>query len=100
MNIDSTNMQPKHWLTIASEIEKNYEQYDGFVITHGTDTMAYTAAALSYLIQNSPKPVVITGAQKPINMDNTDARVNLLDSLQAASHDRVYGRHGRKKRAY
>src|SRR5574344_1825939 len=91
MNIDSTNMQAEHWLTIAAAIEKNYAQYDGFVITHGTDTMAYTAAALSDLIQDSEKPVIVTGAKKPINMENTDARVNLLDSLELASCDKTYG---------
>ena len=69
LNIDSTNMQPKHWLAMAEAIETHYEEYDGFVICHGTDTMAYTAAALSYLIQSSAKPVVITGAQKPIDME-------------------------------
>jgi L-asparaginase len=91
LNIDSTNMQPKHWLTIAKAIENQYEEYDGFVICHGTDTMAYTASALSYLIQNSPKPIVITGAQKPIDMENTDARTNLSDSLRFASDDRAHG---------
>lgn len=90
-NIDSTNMQPCHWLTVASVIEEHYNQYDGFVICHGTDTMAYTAAALSYLIQDSPKPIVITGAQKPIDMENTDARTNLMDSLRFASCSRAYG---------
>ena len=90
-NIDSTNIQPKHWLAIASAIEEHYEAYDGFVICHGTDTMAYTAAALSYLIQDSLKPIVITGAQKPIDMENTDARINLADSLRFASCDRAYG---------
>ena len=63
MNLDSTNMQPKNWLQIVSVIKENYEKYDGFVILHGTDTMAYTAAALSYLIQNSRKPIVLTRAQ-------------------------------------
>ena len=63
INIDSTNIQPKHWLLISSTIEKYYDQYDGFVVCHGTDTLAYTASALSYLIQNSPKPIVVTGAQ-------------------------------------
>lgn len=91
LNIDSTNMQPKHWLSMADAIEKNYESYDGFVICHGTDTMAYTAAALSYLIQNSPKPIVITGAQKPIDMENTDARINLADSLRFACDSRAHG---------
>ena len=75
LNIDSTNIQPSHWLAVAKAIEEHYDEYDGFVITHGTDTMAYTAAALSYLIQNSPKPIVITGAQKPIDMENTDAYI-------------------------
>ena len=91
MNIDSTNIQPCHWLAIEQAIEENYARYDGFVITHGTDTMAYTAAALSYLIQNSRKPIVITGAQKPIDMEITDAKTNLSDSLLFASHDSAYG---------
>lgn len=89
-NIDSTNIQPSHWITIAATIEEAYEQYDGFVITHGTDTMAYTAAALSYLIQNSGKPIVITGSQKPIDMENTDARTNLADSLRFASCNKAH----------
>lgn len=91
LNIDSTNMQPCHWLSMAEAVEHNYEQYDGFVICHGTDTMAYTAAALSYLIQNSLKPIVVTGAQRPIDMENTDARTNLFDSLLFASDDRAHG---------
>ena len=91
LNIDSTNIQPSHWLAVAKAIEEHYDEYDGFVITHGTDTMAYTAAALSYLIQNSPKPIVITGAQKPIDMENTDARTNLADSLRFTSHDKAHG---------
>ena len=87
-NIDSTNVTPMHWRLLAETIEKNYAQYDGFVICHGTDTLAYTAAALSYMIQNSSKPIVITGAQKPINMDVTDAKTNLLDSfIYAADED-------------
>ena len=71
-NIDSTNVTPMHWRLLAETIEKNYAQYDGFVICHGTDTLAYTAAALSYMIQNSSKPIVITGAQKPINIYAAD----------------------------
>lgn len=87
-NIDSTNVRPEHWKLMARAVEENYEKYDGFVICHGTDTLAYTAAALSYMIQNSPKPVVVTGAQKPINMDVTDAKTNLLDSfIYAADAD-------------
>lgn len=90
LNIDSTNMQPKHWLLIAETIEKHYEAYNGFVICHGTDTMAYTAAALSYLIQNSPKPIVVTGAQKPIDLEITDAKTNLMDSLRFACCERAH----------
>ena len=65
-SLDSTNIRPAHWLGVAKAVRENYARYDGFVISHGTDTMAYTAAALSYLIQGSPKPIVLTGAQKPI----------------------------------
>ncbi len=84
-NVDSTNMTPVYWGMISRAIEKNYADYDGFVVCHGTDTLAYTAAALSYMIQNSHKPIVITGAQRPIDMENTDARMNLLDSFIYAS---------------
>lgn len=86
MQIDSTDMQPHHYVSIASKIQQSYESYDGFVIAHGTDTMAYTAAALSYLIQNSEKPIVLTGSQQPMNAPDTDARTNLLDSLYYASY--------------
>lgn len=86
-NIDSTNVMPEHWEILTRTIEEQYDKYDGFVICHGTDTLAYTAAALSYMIQNSRKPIVITGAQKPINMDVTDAKTNLLDSFIYASDD-------------
>lgn len=81
MNLDSTNICPRHWLELAGLIEKNYAGYDGFVICHGTDTLAYSAAALSYLIQGTAKPIVLTGAQRPIDREDTDARQNLLDSL-------------------
>ena len=88
LNVDSTNITPSHWLQIASAIEEHYDHYDGFVICHGTDTMAYTAAVLTYLIQNSPKPIVITGSQRPIDLINTDAKSNLSSSfLYAASSD-------------
>ena len=90
-NLDSTNVYEKHWLAIAAHIQKNYGAYDGFVITHGTDTMAYTAAALSYLIQRSPKPVAITGSQKSIYEQDSDARRNLLDALRYASYDGAHG---------
>ena len=80
-NLDSTNVTPEHWKLLERTIEENYERYDGFVVCHGTDTLAYTAAALSYMIQNSRKPIVVTGSQKPINVDVTDAKTNLLDSF-------------------
>ncbi len=89
--LDSTNIYAEHWLKLTQLIEENYELYDGFVICHGTDTMAFTAAALSYLVQNSQKPIVITGSQKPINLPVTDARTNLLDSLRFASDERAHG---------
>lgn len=86
-SLDSTNVRPGHWLILAGIIKKNYNDYDGFVITHGTDTLAYTAAGLSYLIENSGKPIVLTGAQKPICEDITDAKQNLIDALIYASDD-------------
>ena len=91
MAIDSTNMGPEQWLMIAREIEAHYDDYHGFVISHGTDTMAYTACALSYLIQNSPKPIIITGAQKPIDESDTDARINLRDSIRVVGDGRFSG---------
>ena len=89
-NLDSTNISGKHWILLAELIHKNYQNYDGFVICHGTDTMAYSAAALSYLVRNSKKPIVITGAQRPIDIPDTDARTNLLDSVRFASDERAH----------
>ena len=86
-SIDSTNMEPSHWLQIAAAIEAHYDDFDGFVIAHGTDTMAYTAAALSYLVQYSPKPIVITGAQKPMLFEYTDSKANLADAFRCAVSD-------------
>ena len=80
-NLDSTNICPENWLGVVDTLRKNYDAYDGFVISHGTDTMAYTAAALSYLIQGSPKPIILTGAQKPIWFDGTDSKRNLTDAV-------------------
>jgi len=92
-NIDSTNINYTHWLEVARCIRANYALYDGFVITHGTDTMAYTAAALSYLVQKSRKPIVITGAQQSISKRETDARRNLICAFRYASDDRASGVH-------
>ncbi len=87
-NIDSTNITPLHWVKLATTIQEYYEEYDGFVVCHGTDTMSYTAAMISYMVQHSPKPIVFTGSQKPIDREDTDARINLRDSfLYAASED-------------
>jgi L-asparaginase len=86
-NIDSTNVTPAHWIKLATTIKENYHKYDGFVICHGTDTMAYTAAMLSYMIQHSPKPIVLTGSQKPIDKEDTDGRINLKDSFLYATSD-------------
>lgn len=85
LNTDSTNMQPEHWLRMARRIEALYEDYDGFVIIHGTDTMAYTSAMLSYMVQNSEKPVVLTGSQQPMEAPGTDAVKNVSDALLFAS---------------
>ena len=90
-NMDSTNIRPEHWLEIACTIRENYSRYDGFVITHGTDTMAYTAAGLSYLIQDSPKPIVITGAQISVAQGDSDARRNMIDAFLCASDSRSHG---------
>ena len=91
LSLDSTNIRPAHWIMIADAIEENYDKYDGFVISHGTDTMAYTAAALSYLVQGSRKPIVLTGAQKPIDEIGSDAIRNLTDAFIVAADDNSYG---------
>ena len=87
MNIDSTNMRPRDWLRIAGIIRDAYDAYDGFVILHGTDTMAYTAAALSYLIRGSEKPIVLTGSQQPMANPFTDAKLNIYHSVLYACDD-------------
>ncbi len=89
-SLDSTNVSWQQWLLLSELIQKNYDFYDGFVLCHGTDTMAYTSAALSYLVMNSKKPIIITGAQKPIDLPDTDARTNLTDSIRFAADDRSH----------
>ena len=89
--LDSTNIGPDEWLEMARTVRRNYSRFDGFVISHGTDTMAYTAAALSYLIQRSPKPIILTGAQKPIGFDTTDSRQNLRDAFACACDGGIHG---------
>lgn len=83
--LDSSAMTPENWNHIAEVIQNNYEQYDGFVILHGTDTMAYTASALSFMLENNRKPVVITGSQLPIGEVRTDGEENLITALQVAA---------------
>lgn len=93
LNLDSTNMCYRQWLLIARTIEEHYARYDGFVVTHGTDTMSYAAATLSYLIQNNRKPVVLTGSQKSIAERDTDARNNLKNAFAYACDPRASGVH-------
>lgn len=83
--IDSSNMTPKDWLLLSSIIEDNYNRYDGFVILHGSDTMSYTSSALSYMLENLAKPVIFTGSQLPIGDLRTDAKENLITSIQIAA---------------
>lgn len=83
--IDSSDVTAEIYLLLATIIQKNYHAYDGFVIIHGTDTMAFTASALSFLIQNPQKPIVFTGAQLPIGIPRTDARENLITSIEIAA---------------
>ena len=83
--IDSSNMSPKLWIELTHIIADNYDYYDGFVILHGTDTMAYTASALSYTLENLTKPVILTGSQLPIGQLRTDGKENLITSIEIAS---------------
>ena len=80
--IDSSNMNPSHWIAIATIIEENYMTHDGFVVLHGSDTMSYTASALSFMLENLAKPVIFTGSQLPIGDLRTDAKENLITSIQ------------------
>lgn len=83
--IDSSNMNPEKWVQIASVIEENYSKFDGFVVLHGSDTMSYSASALSFMLENLGKPVVFTGSQLPIGDLRTDAKENLITAIQIAS---------------
>jgi len=83
--IDSSNMTPEIWIKMARLIQENYEEYDGFVILHGSDTMAFTASALSFMLEGLQKPVILSGSQLPIGEIRTDARENLITSLELAS---------------
>lgn len=88
--IDSSDMEPRYWIKMAHIIADHYNHYDGFVLLHGTDTMAYTASALSYMLENLGKPVIITGSQLPIGQLRTDGKENLLTSIEiAAARDQM-----------
>lgn len=84
-NLDSSDVGPELWSDLAGRIEGAYDQYDGFVVVHGTDTMAYTASALSFALENIGKPVILTGAQRPLSALRTDARRNLADAVELAT---------------
>jgi L-asparaginase len=86
-NIDSTNMSPEHWDRIAQVIGENYDSYDGFIVTHGTDTMAYTASALTWSLGNLGKPVILTGAQIPGSRLESDAHRNFVNAVRVATLD-------------
>ncbi len=83
--IDSSNMTPDFWVTLAKKIESCYEKYDGFVVLHGSDTMAYTASALSFMLENLNKPVVFTGSQLPMGMVRSDGRENIIAAIEIAA---------------
>ena len=83
--LDSSNMNPIIWIKIAKTIERNYNQFDGFVVLHGTDTMAYTASALSFMFENLDKPIILTGSQLPIGMIRTDGKENLITAVEIAA---------------
>jgi L-asparaginase len=83
--LDSSNMTSIHWISIANSIKNNYDSFDGFVVLHGSDTMSYTASALSFMLENLTKPVIITGSQLPIGDLRTDAKENLITAIQIAS---------------
>jgi L-asparaginase len=84
--IDSSDMSPSDWQKIANDIHHNYQQYDGFIILHGTDTMAYTASALSFMLEDLGKPVIVTGSQIPLAQLRSDGQVNLLNALYIAAN--------------
>ena len=87
--IDSSNMSVATWVQIGQLIEKNYKNYKGFVILHGSDTMAYTASALSFMLENLNKPVILTGAQLPIGVRRTDAKENIITSIELAAQSNI-----------
>lgn len=90
-NTDSTNMTPRHWEALAGRIRERYDEFDGFVVTHGTDTMAYAASSLACLIRNSRKPIVFTGSMIPMTAEHSDAPGNLRNAVTVAADERAFG---------
>ena len=90
--VDSSDITPSHWANLVNIISRNYDKYDGFVILHGTDTMAYTASALSFMLENLTKPVILTGSQLPIGQLRTDGKENLVTAVELASAHHPDGR--------
>ena len=90
--IDSSDMEPRYWIKMARIIAEHYESYDGFVLLHGTDTMAFTASALSFMLENLAKPVIVTGSQLPIGQLRTDGKENLLTSIEIAAARNAEGK--------
>ncbi|RLD81141.1 MAG: L-asparaginase 1 [Bacteroidetes bacterium] len=84
--VDSSNMDPERWIHLANIIEEHYEAFDGFVILHGSDTMSYSASALSFMLENLNKPVIFTGSQLPLGVNRTDGKENFITSVEIASH--------------
>ncbi len=85
-NLDSAEIQIPHWIVLGETIVEQLDHFDGFVIIHGTDSMVYTATALSYMLRNLPKPVILTGSQRPLAMIRTDARMNLINAVELATY--------------
>lgn len=84
--IDSSNMNPDHWVRLANMVGENYHRFDGFVILHGSDTMAYTASALSFMLEGLAKPVILTGSQLPVGVPRSDGRENLITAIEISAH--------------
>jgi len=89
--IDSSEIQPEFWVQLAQQIADHYDHYDGFVVLHGTDTMSYTGSALSFMLENLAKPVVLTGSQLPIGMLRTDGKENMISAIEIAAATRADG---------
>lgn len=83
-DVDSSDINPTHWSQLATVIKDNYDKYDSFVVTHGTNTLGYTCAGLSFALHNNKKPVVLTGSQVPVNIPGSDAKMNLDNAIRIA----------------